>query len=816
MGLNFGGLEWYRGDFHVHTPFSRSYRESGVSAIDLLGAAKGLDFMVVADHNTFEGYLHLLEFTQGKAPLLFPGVELKIPAGYGGIYMLVILDPELSPEELELFLREIGVKAEARGDESFILPHSLNGIARVVGKFGGIVLWTQPGSPEGIMAGVDLRQREHILGLPWPADLLELGGEDQGWETAGVQGSNAHCPQEIGRISTRVKMERLDFASLKVALQDPKARIAPGIGQEAQIYPRILRMRVSGGFLADQEFAFNPGLNCIIGARGTGKTTLLQLLSYALGLPGGEGVNHLLGDGEVQVELLDEAGESFSLRRRAQEPGKVFDSLGRPVKAEFRAHSLFFGQGEIERVMLEAGFQLRLLDSLWDSGPITSEYESLRQTLAENGARLEEMDDCLAELQEQLEGKEALLQRLAELQAYPLAEIQARLTARDRELLALAGMQDVVRQHRRVLAQLPYGRDKGWDILAGPIERTAAAVEQLKAVWEDAEKEIAGYVRTAEERHRRLEEEYRVLLGGCADSRVRELVRERQRIQAELVRLEPLAAQQEQAERELTGLEGERRQLLLNWTSLGEKIYAGRLAAAQRINAALSPGVRLVVIKMGVTLPYRSFLARSLADLGQGTVRALLEKVRPDQLRTLASGGDTGGLTRLSGLNQERCRRITILLGGRRALQELETLVLPDLVQICLQVGTEEKAGPQLSTGQRCTALLPVLLLAAKGPLVIDQPEDHLDNAYVCSTLVTRLRELKHGRQFIFATHNPNIPVLADAEQNFILESDGRHGWTRVQGAIENPRVKDLIQEIMEGGKDAFKRRARRYGQLAP
>ncbi len=816
MGLSFGGLDWYRGDFHVHTPFSRCYQESGVSAQDLLGAANGLDFMVVADHNTFEGYLHLLEFREGKGPVLFPGVELKVPAGYGGIRMLVLLDPDQSPEELMLFLWEIGVKPEARGDEGFVLTSSLNSIARVVAKFDGIVLWTEPGSPEGIMAGVDLNQRGYIQGLDWPASLLDLGGGDPGWEQAGIWGSNAQRPQEIGRASTLIKMERLDFASLKFALQDPKARVAQGTGSKAPRYPRILSLRVSGGFLADQEFLFNPGLNCLIGARGTGKTTLLKLLSFALGMPAGEGINQLLGSGEVQVDILDEAGEHYSLRRRAHEPGKAFDSLGRPVKSDSGAHSLFFGQGEIERVMLEPGFQLRLLDSLWDSAQLIREHNSLGQALAENGARLEELDDCLVELQEQLEGKEVLLQRLAELQSYPLAEIQARLTSRDRELQTLAAMQEVVRQHKRVLRQLPYGRDKGWEILAEPLKRTAAAADRLVTLWEEAEKDLAGYAQAAEERHRQLEEEYRSLLGGCADSRVRELVRERQRIQSELVRLEPLADRLAQLECELNGLERSRRQLLQNWTSLGEGIFNARLAAAQRINAVLSPGVRLDIVKAGLSLPYRDFLGRWLGDLGLGTVRALAEKVQPAQLRELTACGDTAGLIRLSGLAPERCRRITVLLGGRKALQHLETLPVTDLVRICLQVGTEEKAGPQLSTGQRCTALLPVLLLAAKGPLVIDQPEDNLDNAYVCSTLVTRLREMKHGRQFIFATHNPNIPVLADAEQNFILESDGRRGWVRAQGAIENTRVKDLIQEIMEGGKDAFKRRARRYGQLAP
>lgn len=816
MGQGFCGLDWYRGDFHVHTPFSRCYQEHGVTAGHLLAAAGELDFMVVADHNTFDGYLHLLEHREQLKPVLFPGVELKVPRGYAGLSLVVILSPNFSPEELELFLRETGLSPAAKGDPGIILPAPLTQVAEVVRKYDGIALWTKVHTPEGILAGVDGRLRDYIWGLNWPVTLVDLGHGEEAGAYPAVWGSNAHRVKEIGGASTLVKLEALNFAGLKFALQDPASRLAPGSTPQYPAHPRILSLRVSGGFLAGQEFIFNPGLNCVIGARGTGKSTLLKLLGFALGMPGAEGLDTLLGDGEVEVSLLDSQGQRLRMCRRINGESRVYDRLGRPANANLREYALFFGQGEIERVVLDPQFQLELLDSLWDSAQSKRARAVLAGALAENGDTLAETNQALDDLQEQLAGRAALEQRMAELRSLPLADIQARLAERDRELQVLAAAEEMIRQNLKLISRLPQRGGITNHVMQKALERTTAAIADLTTVWEQAAAELSACRREVEARHRQLEEEYRTLLGGCSDSRVRDLLKEREHIQAELVRLEPLTVRMGEISGQGSGLERQRRELLKKWTSLGEEIFLRRRSAAAEINGQLKPSLRVEVAKSALTLPYRRFLGHRLGSLGNSAVRALENKVPPGELSEILLQGDAAALAKLSGLAMERCRRILGLLSGRKDLLELEALEVPDLVQVYLREGETEKAGAALSTGQRCTAVLPLLLAPAGGPLIIDQPEDQLDNAYVYATLVRRLRELKGRRQFIFATHNPNIPVLADAEQNFVLESDGVCGWVRAHGAVENSSIKDLIQVIMEGGKDAFQRRAQRYGQLAP
>lgn len=114
--------------------------------------------------------------------------------------------------------------------------------------------------------------------------------------------------------------------------------------------------------------------------------------------------------------------------------------------------------------------------------------------------------------------------------------------------------------------------------------------------------------------------------------------------------------------------------------------------------------------------------------------------------------------------------------------------------------------------------MLLLLLLESAAPLVVDQPEDDLDNRFITEEIVPRMREEKRRRQFLFATHNANIPVLGDAELILGLSAsgEGESGSAKTvpeyTGSIDARPVRELIQELLEGGEDAFERRRRKYG----
>jgi ABC-type protease/lipase transport system fused ATPase/permease subunit len=97
--------------------------------------------------------------------------------------------------------------------------------------------------------------------------------------------------------------------------------------------------------------------------------------------------------------------------------------------------------------------------------------------------------------------------------------------------------------------------------------------------------------------------------------------------------------------------------------------------------------------------------------------------------------------------------------------------------------------------------------------LIIDQPEDNLDNHFIYETVVNSIRRMKPRRQMIFITHNANIPVLGEADLVIVLDSDGKVGFIRKAGDVDSCR--DEIVDLLEGGREAFELRRKRYGEAA-
>lgn len=115
----------------------------------------------------------------------------------------------------------------------------------------------------------------------------------------------------------------------------------------------------------------------------------------------------------------------------------------------------------------------------------------------------------------------------------------------------------------------------------------------------------------------------------------------------------------------------------------------------------------------------------------------------------------------------------------------------------------------QLSLGQKVVAMLSFVLGYSEfsedySPLIIDQPEDNLDNQYIYKNLVKQLRDIKTKRQVIIATHNATIVTNAKAEQVIVMESDNFHGWIEKTGYPNETSIIKRIINYLEGGVDSF------------
>ena len=204
---------------------------------------------------------------------------------------------------------------------------------------------------------------------------------------------------------------------------------------------RIERVQIEEGFLDGLDVAFDPGLNVIIGERGTGKTSLIELVRYCLGVQGHtadsakRSLDHalsVLGGGQVTITLSDGDREIFVTRTASDESPRTSASFVRPI---------VFSQTEIESIGLRASGRMRLLDSFTDNQKTTGTRESdasseVRSLTAEAEAQRREIDELAGRVEEIA----AIDKEIAELtpQEQKLARLSATANEKKTQLDAIS------------------------------------------------------------------------------------------------------------------------------------------------------------------------------------------------------------------------------------------------------------------------------------------------------------------------------------------------------------------------------------------
>lgn len=121
-----------------------------------------------------------------------------------------------------------------------------------------------------------------------------------------------------------------------------------------------------------------------------------------------------------------------------------------------------------------------------------------------------------------------------------------------------------------------------------------------------------------------------------------------------------------------------------------------------------------------------------------------------------------------------------------------------------------------LSTGQKCTALLVMALCEGDSPIVVDQPEDSLDIRSIWRDMCERLRVSKRTRQFVFTTHNSSLAVASVSDMLVVMAADARRGEAILSGAIDTERVRREVISLLEGGDTTYFLKQRKYDLRDP
>lgn len=608
----------------------------------------------------------------------------------------------------------------------------------------------------------------------------------------------------------------------------------------------IERIEVEEGFLDGLDVSFSPGLNVLVGPRGTGKTSIIELIRFCLDVPAftteaekaaRQHALDVLGTGRVTLTIAID-GQQVAVSRSAG------DRSPRP-SAPLPLHGItVLSQKEIERVGLDELGRLRLIDDFAPINANSSRSETqllerlrslsteawqatlqlgrLKETLSEYIALEEELLEAQAqeaEFRHDLAGHAAEqqeLERLSDeldgltLRAALLEQTIQRLLGWEAHLETFTVSAPTIGGWPQTAGQgdpLLEARQAVDDILqaiSAPRTRLRHSVEALQQIDLETRRRQAELGDRARALRRTLDAAAKGAGAATARvSRLRESLAARQAVEAQLADLEV----------KLSKLQERRRAELDHLDQLREEKYEHRAATSALLRKVLGPRIDVRVIRYGSQHAY----AAAVASVLRGTrlhynqlAPALAAAVSPRELVEAAEANDIESIVDITGLDQERVSRVlqAIREGGSA---ELLAAPLEDAVELRLLDGSDYKLSNNLSTGQRCTIVLPILLEQRGRCLVIDQPEDHLDNGFIADTVVRAIANRRIEDQLIVASHNANIPVLGDASKVIVLASDGRNGRVASGDGLDAATSVEAITRIMEGGREAFARRGDFY-----
>ena len=602
----------------------------------------------------------------------------------------------------------------------------------------------------------------------------------------------------------------------------------------------------------------SPGLTCVIGARGSGKSTLALALRYAV--LGPDGANKArqdllkanLGRSVMNVRLRRSDGAAYAIRREGKgivvlttEDGHALPSvdLERGTFLPLDAYS----SGEIEEIANESlGPRRRsLLDQL-HAVQLQSTRDEIAESLRELDANADEIraiEREISSLNEQtlvlsdaparLAAIEATSKPAAEFNALQAAARQDQTNIGEQEAVEASGQtlsrlkarsQDLLTEFSRILQPLfaqPGSTNRDLttrmdEVRSGLVRSLENHVASLRGDVDRAEREMLVLGEELAKAHLQQSADYVRLRQ--ANEAAGEAAKERAEAEKAAQRLGELQASLKAKQAELASVRASRVALRTRYHRLGDRVSDLRGATAATLQEDAGPSVHVSVRRAADRSEYIQLLIQGLRGAGVSRHESIVDavaKLRPDELASVLSTRNYGEFEAITGIESERARKVLDAFRGSLDPLSLETMRPDDMVGIELNVGGEGREvfrdASRLSQGQKCTALLPLLLARRSAPLIIDQPEDNLDNHFIYETVVKSILRMKGRRQMVFITHNANIPVLAEAELVIVLGSDGERGRVEKTGTLDECRQE--IVDLLEGGQEAFELRRERYGR---
>lgn len=600
----------------------------------------------------------------------------------------------------------------------------------------------------------------------------------------------------------------------------------------------IEKVQVEGGFLDGMSLELKKGLNTIIGARGTGKSTFIELIRYCLGIQGHTPESHsksldhaksVLKDGQVFVTLSDGVNE-YHFSRTAD--GDTIPPIPKDLMLP-----LIFSQTEVENIGLVSNGRLKLIDDFIGDTDVfelrelssISQIESFSSEMMKLSSTIHDTEDKLLILPKLKSSLSELLEeehKLTAVSAQAHSKSQELNTLSDNYLKVTADIEQLkeyIEAQKEVKHSLfeisPYSMDlsmKSDDIAEMySLEKEAydlidLANSKLDDVLVIANKKLDTLHNLQSEitkNGQSLRAEVNSLQKGAG-----ELSRKTQQLKEEISKLESIQKNNSDKKNRIAKLKIERDKALKSLEQTRSEKSQLREFVCRSLTDSLSPRIKVHLEEYSQLDEYTQVIINALKGSGikyNDLAPLIAESIPPLLLLKITEDDDIDTFLSLLSVTKERASRVLNAL--KSSINSIATVKLEDEVTFELLDGSETKDLSELSTGQRCTVILPVILEHRESSLIVDQPEDHIDNAFIVETLIASIKR-RHGQgQTIVTTHNANVPVLGEAEEVIHLNSDGTRGYVMASGPLLDTKIVDAISSVMEGGREAFKCRANFY-----
>lgn len=877
--------KWYKIDFHTHSPASRCFRDKSVTAEQWVKAAKdsGLDAVVLTDHNSvgFISEIENLDDSTKDGLKIFYGIELCVSADFS--HILVIFDDKMNWRQIEdAVIGNLKLKRESWGDTTVNVSEErlkdlcveLRNRILVIPAHFACEKGLGRSSINAIRAYKDFVQFDAIE-VRNDNDVNEYNNKvNNGVITraALISGSDnpskddqaVHSIEGFGSAFTWIKTSSLSFEGLKQVFLDPDNRcinmlelqkIGTDFNPNEVTYNYVSGIKLENiSHLSNLDMRFSPGLNCIIGGRGTGKSTVVDAISY--GLNCGKDLSScallektMMKDGKISTYFNFGITKHYLIEAKRERKQLIFryenDDGEQTNPPEFKID--FYGQKEIYNLLEEdknttseeVSPLVKMIDNRIQSklfaveDKISSTVSELLQYAALYKGNCKKISE-LPTLKAEVEKGEAILARFKasgleeSRKKYELLLNWIKITRRDivsysayigQIIDGFTSRRDSYGLTYANLKDNPEANKEGIEAIELISQSTDRIIDSLLAEKEKVDAILDKYeMADTHSDLEKLHEIYMEAIESVKSTGSEEIQTVQDRLQANKERIV-----------EITGIADGQTNVITTIKFLIDKLiqYKMELSALRRdtLSEMHMDGILFKISSMAHVIRFKlsmqkEFKRDSFDDEFEKIAELILNPennfamLKKYLLFLLTS--ETGDLSEI-GITDMNSKFLNYWREKSQngTLESLINILPEDKVDISIVENGNETDINEGSPGQKCAALLAFILSSGDNPLIIDQPEDDLDNSLIYNLVVKSIRKIKNKRQIIIVTHNPNIPVLGDAEGIVILErnSDGKVVFRKDKkaGCIEEKVIRQGICDIMEGGEEAFKKREAKY-----